>query len=45
MEMTLVLALIAQRYRLRMVSGQVVEPEFRLTLQPRNGLKMYVRER
>ena len=45
MVMTLVLALIAQRYRLRMVSGQAVEPEFHLTLQPRNGLKMYVRAR
>jgi cytochrome P450 len=40
MEGQLLLATIAQRYRLRAVPGHAVEPEVRLTLRPRGGLPM-----
>ena len=40
MEAQLVLAMTLQRYRLRLVPGQPVEPEMRLTLRPRGGLPM-----
>jgi cytochrome P450 len=40
MEATLVLAMVAQRYRLQLVAGTAVEPESRLTLRPRGGLPM-----
>ena len=43
MEMQLVLATIAQRYRLDLTPGQVIEPEPMVTLRPRNGIQMTVR--
>jgi hypothetical protein len=39
-EATLILASIAQKYRLRMVPGHPVEPQPLVTLRPRYGLKM-----
>jgi cytochrome P450 len=40
MEARLILATIAQQYRLELVPGQVVEPEPLITLRPKNGLQM-----
>jgi cytochrome P450 len=40
MEAQLVVAMMMQRYRLRLVAGTRVEPESRLTLRPRGGLPM-----
>jgi cytochrome P450 len=40
METQLVLATIAQQYRLRLVPGHPVEPEAFLSLRPRSGLPM-----
>ncbi len=45
MEGVLMLAQIAQQFRLRLVPGQVVEPEPLITLRPRHGLKMQVEQR
>jgi cytochrome P450 len=45
MEAQLVLATIAQRYRLRMVPDHQVEPQALLTLRPRYGLPMTLVER
>ncbi len=45
MEAQLILATIAQRYRLRLVPGHVVEPNPLITLQPKHGLKMFVDRR
>ncbi len=45
MEMKLVLATIAQRYRLRLLPGHTVEPEALVTLRPRNGLPMLLEAR
>lgn len=42
METQLILATIAQRYRLQLVPGHPVEPELSLTLRPRHGLSMTV---
>ncbi len=42
MEARLILATIAQRYRLRSVAGHVVEPQPLITLRPKNGLRMRV---
>ena len=42
MEGTLVLAAIAQRWRLRPVPGAVVEPEPLITLRPKHGIHMHV---
>jgi cytochrome P450 len=39
-EAMIILAMIAKRYRLQLVQGQTVEPVARITLRPRNGLKM-----
>ena len=39
----LLLALIAQRYQLDLAPEQVVEPEVAVTVKPKNGLKMMVR--
>ena len=44
-EAILVLAVIAQRYRLRLVPGHPVEPQGLLTLRPRHGLKMTLERR
>jgi cytochrome P450 len=40
MEARLILAMIAQRFRLQLVPGHPVEPEPLVTLRPRHGLKM-----
>jgi cytochrome P450 len=40
MEGPLILATIAQRYRLRLVEGHIVEPQSKITLWPKNGLRM-----
>ncbi|MFH7027550.1 MAG: cytochrome P450 [Heteroscytonema crispum UTEX LB 1556] len=40
MEAQLVIADIAQKYRLELVPGHVVEPEPMITLRPRNGILM-----
>ena len=40
MEATLVLATVAQKYRLRLVPGHPVEPEPSVTLHARHGIKM-----
>jgi cytochrome P450 len=42
MEAQLILATIAQRYRLQLVPGHPVEPELSLTLRPRHGLPMTI---
>ncbi len=43
MEMQLILATVAQRYRLHLVPGHPVEPEALLSLRPRYGLLMTLR--
>jgi cytochrome P450 len=40
MEAQLVLATVAQRYRLRLVPGHPVVPEAKITLRPRYGMPM-----
>ena len=45
MEIQLVLATIAQHYRLRLVPGHPVEPEALLSLRPRSGLPMTLQRR
>ena len=45
MEMQLILATIAQRYKLRLVPGHPVEPEAFLSLRPRYGLPMTLHRR
>jgi cytochrome P450 len=45
MEAQIMLAMIAQRYRLRLTSGQQVVPETLVTLRPRGGLRMTVHQR
>lgn len=42
LEASLILLMVVQRYRLRLVSDGPVEPEFRLTLRPRGGLRFTV---
>jgi cytochrome P450 len=44
-EATLILATIAQRYRLRLKPGFAVEPQGLITLRPRNGLRMLLERR
>jgi cytochrome P450 len=44
-EMQLVLATIAQRYQLHLLPNQQIEPEQLLTLRPRGGLPMVVKDR
>jgi len=44
-EGVLVLATIAQRWRLRLAPGQRVEPEAVITLRPRGGLPMTLEAR
>jgi cytochrome P450 len=43
MEAHLILATVAQRYRLHLVTGHVVKPEALLTLRPRYGLPMMLK--
>jgi cytochrome P450 len=45
MEAVLILATVAQRYRLALSPGQVVEPVGLITLRPRNGLPMILKRR
>jgi cytochrome P450 len=45
MEAQLILATVAQRYRLRLVPDHQVEPQVMLTLRPRHGLAMTLHER
>ena len=44
-EACLILAAIAQRYRLRLVPGFPVEPQGLITLRPRYGLRMMLERR
>jgi hypothetical protein len=44
-EAMLILATIAQRYRLRLKPGFPVEPQGLITLRPRYGLKMLLERR
>jgi cytochrome P450 len=45
MEATLLLAAIAQRFRLTLAPGQTIEPLFSVTLRPKNGLRMQLHAR
>ncbi|WP_394822318.1 cytochrome P450 [Pendulispora albinea] len=45
LEVTLVLATLAQRFQLDLVPGTKVEPEPQITLRPRHGLPMTLRRR
>jgi cytochrome P450 len=45
MEGTLVLASIAQRFRLSLVPGQTIVPEPKMTLRPKHGLMMRIQQR
>jgi len=45
MEAQLILATVAQRYRLRLVSGRKVKPEVMLTIRPRHGLPVTLQQR
>jgi cytochrome P450 len=45
MEGMLVLAAIAQRFRLSLVPGQTILPEPRMTLRPKHGIKMRLHQR
>jgi cytochrome P450 len=45
MEAVLILATVAQRYRLHLSPGQVVEPVGLITLRPRHGLPMQLKRR
>ncbi|HJT20592.1 MAG TPA: cytochrome P450 [Nitrospira sp.] len=45
LEATLVLAMAVQRFTFRLVPGQDIVPEPRMTLRPRNGLRMLVETR
>jgi cytochrome P450 len=45
MEGVLLIAAIAQRWRLRLVPGQRVEPQALITLRPRHGVRMRVERR
>jgi len=45
MEATLILATVAQRYRLALAPGQRIEPQPSITLRPRHGVRMTLRRR
>ena len=45
MEGTLILASIAQRFRLSLVPGQTIVPEPKMTLRPKHGLMMRIQQR
>lgn len=44
MEAKLILATVAQRYRLALLSGHPVEPEPSFTLKPRHGMRMTLKD-
>ncbi|MCB0036310.1 MAG: cytochrome P450 [Anaerolineales bacterium] len=45
MEATLIMAMIAQRYKLNLIPGQRIEPETAITLRPRDGVQVTLRPR
>src|SRR5205823_5554673 len=45
MEASLAAAIVAQRFRLRLVPGQDIEPEPLITLRPRHGIQMLAERR
>ena len=45
MEMQLVLAMVMQKFRVDLVPGQVVIPEPRVTLRPKEGLNVTLKNR
>jgi cytochrome P450 len=45
MEATLLLAAVAQRYRIRLVSGEHVEPMASITLRPKSGVRVVLESR
>ena len=45
MEATLILAIMAQQYRLTLAPGQTVTPEATLTLRPKNSIMMKIEPR
>jgi cytochrome P450 len=45
MEAKLVLAVLAQRYRLELAPGHIIKPERQFTLRSKHGMKMIARER
>ena len=45
MEATLLLAAIAQRYRMRLAAGQRVETVGSITLRPKNGIRVRLEKR
>jgi cytochrome P450 len=45
MEATLVLATVAQRFRLRMLPGQAIEPMASITLRPKGGVPVRLEAR
>jgi cytochrome P450 len=44
-ESVMILATLAQRYRLRVAPDENAEPQFRGTLRPQNGLRMSIERR
>jgi cytochrome P450 len=44
-EAQLIIAAVAQRYRLKLVPGQKIEPQALMTLRPKNGIGVYVEAR
>jgi cytochrome P450 len=40
MEAQLIIATVAQKYRLRLADAQTIEPETSVTLRPRGGVRM-----
>jgi len=44
-EAVLILAAIAQVYRLRLLDGHPVEPQGLVTLRPRHGVRMFLEKR
>jgi hypothetical protein len=45
MEASLILATIAQKFRLSLVPGQIVEPLPSITLRPKNGIAVILHKR
>jgi len=43
-EALLLLAMVVQRFRLELVPGQIIEPEPMITLRPRYGISMHLRD-
>ena len=45
MEMQILITMMAQRYQFQLAPGQTIEPVHRLTIRPRHGLFMLLKER